>query len=377
MLQALAIWVASRVALITYVCLVSTLMSLQRDQPGRTPEVGVLDRFVYWDSFHFLRIADLGYVPPGLECCDQAFFPGYPLVIRLVSLLTGANLTLAALIVSELAGAVAAVILWRLAADSAGGVRAARAAVLFLSVAPFGIFLSAVYSESLFLALALAAWWAATRQRWWLAGALAGATTGVRINGLFLTAALAVMYLLHLRERRAREGTSWWPRWDALALLAPLVVLGAYFAWLYRATGSMNAWLEAESTGWSRETAWPWQGLMAGWQAIAHTTGSDLVISRWADLLTVVAGLALTAVLVALRRWPEAVYLSLNIAVLVSSTTMVSAPRYALMWFPGYLLLAQLSVRPRWEWVTPVVVAACIPLFAAMSLSFAAHQWVS
>ena len=48
----------------------------------------------------------------------------------------------------------------------------------------------------------------------------------------------------------------------------------------------------------------------------------------------------------ALRRWPEATYVGLSVGVLVCSTLIVSAPRYALTWFPAYLLLAQVYTGP-------------------------------
>jgi integral membrane sensor domain MASE1 len=65
------------------------------------------------------------------------------------------------------------------------------------------------------------------------------------------------------------------------------------------------------------------------------------------------------------------------VAVLVCSTMLTSAPRYALTWFPAYVLLAQLVVRPRWRWPTIALAAVCLPLLAVLSLAFAAHQWVS
>jgi hypothetical protein len=101
------------------------------------------------------------------------------------------------------------------------------------------------------------------------------------------------------------------------------------------------------------------------------------VISRWADLVVTVAGIALVVVLAVLRRWPETVFVLLNVAVLACSTTLISAPRYALMWFPAYLLVAELGVRDRWRRLTPTVVIACLPLLGVVALSFASHQWTA
>jgi hypothetical protein len=101
------------------------------------------------------------------------------------------------------------------------------------------------------------------------------------------------------------------------------------------------------------------------------------VVSRWADLLTVVAGVVLVVVLAQLRRWAEAVYVGLNVGVLVCSTTLVSAPRYTLTWFPAYLLLAELAQRPGWRWLRgPVPVASAVAM-AALALLFSTHRWVA
>lgn len=354
----------------------SWLLGVDPALRGRDFGRWILERFTWWDSWHFLRIADVGYPPH--TCCDQAFFPGYPLVIRALSPLFGSDLMLAGLVTSELAGAAAAVLLWHLASGPMPGMGAAarpilgKHAVLYLAFAPYGVYLSVVYGESLFLACTLAAWLAATRRRWWWAGLLAGAAAAVRINGAFLAVALAVMYAIQLRaEGRLR------PHRDALALLTPLFVVLAFFAWLHRTTGSWSAWRDAEVRGWQRRAAWPWDGLRIGWHAATAAHAPEMIFAQWADLLTTVAGLVLIVVLVRLRRWPEATYLAPNVAVLVCSTTLVSAPRYALAWFPGYLLAAQLTAHPRAGWLHPVILVVCVPLLAGLSLLFAKHAWVS
>jgi hypothetical protein len=365
-------WVASRLSLMLLVVLGSSLLGLDAARRSAAGGSWVLDRFTYWDSFHFTRIAERGYLPPGLPCCDQAFFPGYPLAIRVLSPVTGGNEMLAGILISLAASTAAAMALWQLAVAQGLDARRAATAVAVLAVAPYGIFLSAVYSESLFLAVTVAAWWAAETRRWWWAGALAAAATAVRINGMFLVAALAVMYLVQLREDRQRR-----PRPDVLALALPFVVLGAYFGYLFARTGAWNAWQVAQDTGWARRTAWPWTGLQAGWEAIQVAPTPDLLVSRWADLLSVVGGLVLLGALLWLRRWAEATYIALSVGVLVCSTMITSAPRYALMWFPAYLLLARLVHRPGWGWLRVAVPALCLPLMAALALTFSARLWVS
>lgn len=375
--QALAIWLGSRAALSGFVLLAGYLLGTPPAQQIHAPGAWILERLVWWDSFHFLRIAGDGYPPTG-RCCDQAYFPGYPAAIRALTPVVGGYPEWAALLVTLLFGGVAAVLLWRLATERAAAAgnphpeRAGITVVSFLAVAPYGIFLSAAYSETMFLAFAIGAWWAGGRRRWWLAGLLLAGATATRINGMFLATALAVMYLGQLRA----DGR-WRPRVDVLALLAPAAVIMTYFGWLHQRTGSWTAWQDAQKIGWQRETAWPWQGIAIAWRSLRSTAAPDLVISRTADLVTILAGLVLVGVLLALRRWPDAIYLGLSVAVVACSTVLISSPRYALTWFPVFLLVTDLVQQPRWQWLRPALLIGCPPVAAAVALLFSAHQWVA
>jgi len=366
----LTTWLTTRVALVLLAVGLPPL--LRRAQgPQLAPAAWPLDRLAGWDTWHYTRIAERGYLPLGLPCCDQAFFPGYPLAMRALMPVTGGSALVAGLIITLAAGVAAVLLLRRLALLTTGDERVARTAVLYLALAPTGIFLTAVYTEAMFLALSLGAWLCANRRSWWWAGALAAGAATVRVNGLLLAVGLAVMYLGQLRSQGR-----WRPRPDVLALAAPIATTAAYLGYLAARTGSLNAWQEAQQRGWARRTAWPWQGLSEGWHALWRDAPVNLVLSRWADLIAVLAGITLVVALLWLRRWAEGVYVGLNVAVLVCSTLIVSAPRYALMWFPGYLLVAQLVHRPGWRWLRVAVPVVCAPLLVWPTLSFAAHLWV-
>lgn len=389
-IEAVAFWLATRAGLVVFTVMACWL--LQVDKGGRLTGSTryFLERFTWWDSFHFLRIVERGYLSLAKGGGDQAFFPGYPLAIRAVRPLVGGNAALAGFAVSVVAGTVAAAVLWHLGRLATGSARGGRIAVLMLAVAPYGYFLVTVYSEALFLAFALGAWAAGLTRRWWLAGVLAGLATGVRINGVFLGLALLVLYLQQAWADREPAAPTTAPttapatapirprlRPDVLALTLPLLVVAAYFAYLHTRTGTWNAWQQAQQLGWKRSTAAPWTGLHNGWLSATTAHTADLVISRWADLAVTVGGIVLTLVLLGLRRWAEAVFVLLNVAVLVCSTTLISAPRYALMWFPLYTLVAELSLRRRWSWLAPGIAVACVPLLGVVALSFASHGWTA
>jgi len=115
-------------------------------------------RMAHWDSLLYGALAVRGYPAPGETCCYQAFFPGFPWLMRTLAPLTANNVFLAGFLVTQLAGLVSAALLWRLAVDLSGQRRDGLLAVLFMSVTPMSIFFTVVYTESLFLALSLGAW---------------------------------------------------------------------------------------------------------------------------------------------------------------------------------------------------------------------------
>lgn len=122
---------------------------------------------VRWDALHYLWIAQSGYRHAG----DTVFFPLYPLLVHAAAWLTGSDVR-AGIIVSLGALAVALTLLHRLTTLELGR-RAADATVLLIAFAPLSFFFSALYTESLFLALSVGAVYAARRDRWAVACLLA------------------------------------------------------------------------------------------------------------------------------------------------------------------------------------------------------------
>ena len=160
-----------------------------------------------WDAGWYLLIAHQGY-DPGLGAATAArgaFFPLYPLLVRALSVLLIAPV-LAGIVVSVLALAVALYGLHRLAALETGSREVARLAVMVTAFAPMAFFFSAVYSESLYLALSVGAFWFARRGRWAATGALGGLAAATRPTGLLLLAPALILYLYGPRRDRPPDG---------------------------------------------------------------------------------------------------------------------------------------------------------------------------
>lgn len=170
------------------------------------------DMLANWDVQHYFAIAQHGYTGGN----DIAFFPGWPLVLRAFATL-GVPMLWAGVGLALVCSALAASALHRL-----GG---PIAAVVWL-LAPTTVFTLVPYTEAPFCAAAFWAWERARRGRWGAAASLAAIACSLRVSGLFLLGALAILALTSRGARGSAPGV----RPAAGALAAP----GQRWTWPYR-----------------------------------------------------------------------------------------------------------------------------------------------
>ncbi len=327
--------------------------------------------FQQWDWYHFVNIARDGYYPdstgPWTEGWDnrEAFFPGFPIVLRAVHTVLP-HWTLAGVLISFVSGAVAVLALARLVRLERPGTSADRDAVLLFLLSPCAVFLAVGYSEALFLALALPAWLAARRHQWALAALLTALATSVRITGLFVAAAIAVHFVVTARAHR---------KWSAVPWLAvPGLPVAAYFLYLYSNTGDLMAWKHAQERGWYRNPTAPWHTWSTTWTAAfdhVQTTGYAAMFQ--AELVATVVGVVLLTLLVRRRRWAEATYIGLNLFALGTSYWFMSMPRATLLWWPLWVGLGVWSLRH--PWVRSTYLCLVAPLSTVVALTFFSGRW--
>ncbi|NEE24159.1 hypothetical protein G3M53_01595, partial [Streptomyces sp. SID7982] len=268
----------------------------------------------HWDANHYLHIARDGYFPAGAGPWTsgwdnrEAFFPGYPFLLRAVHTVVP-DWTAAGLLISLAAGAVAVLALARIARTYLPEEGAGHRTVVLFLLSPCAVFLAAGYTEALFLAFALPAWLAAMKHRWALAAVLTTLGTAVRVSGLFLAAAIGLLFLLSVR---AGGGSRTWRSagWTLLPALPP----AAYSWYLHAHTGDWMAWKHAQERGWYRTFHTPWEAWANTWTgAFGGTQSTGYAFMFQAELAAMLVGLALVALLVRRRRWPEAVYVALSL----------------------------------------------------------------
>ncbi|MGV9378895.1 mannosyltransferase family protein [Nonomuraea sp. NPDC003707] len=348
--DALLLWFGSRAGL-----LVMTLLG--------TALGAYADKWRKWDAGLFITIAQYGYDgEPGKPVDDglPAFFPGFPMLLRVVHLVVP-DWAAAGLLISLAAGAVAMVALARLAElEGASGWMAVLALLLY----PMAVFLAAGYSESLFLAFAIPAWLAARQGQWSLAASLAAGASCVRITGLFLAVALVVEFFTRREPIRQRIRQAGW-------LVVPFVPLATYSYYHYRRSGDWLAWKHAQEAGWGRDFAWPWEAWKTTWRSAMGS--DDFAVAFRMEITGVVVALAALIWLLALRRWSELVYTGLQAAALMTSAYYLSIPRSLLLWFPLWILVAKIATRRPWVMVVYALIFG--PLMLLNAERFLSGAW--
>jgi hypothetical protein len=342
-----------------------------------------------WDSVWYMAIASGGYG----DGAREAFFPLYPLLVKVAGAPLHSTLVGGALLSTALLG-VALVLLHRLVAlDYERAV--ARNAVLVTALFPMSFFFSAVYSESLFLCVSIGAVYAARRERWAWAGALGALAATTRSAGVLLLVPLAMIYLWDAGRPRLRARRPL--RADALWLALVPLGLASYCGFLALAGHDALAPFHAQEV-WFRSFAGPfagaWDGLVAGVQGTRQLVsgarepvyfsaagGDPFVVARHNIELLVWLALALVAIAGVLRRLPAAygayvvAALALPLSYPVGPQPLMSLPRFVAVLFPLAIWLAL--------WMTGrvlrerLVVAAFAAALAVYTGIFATWHWVA
>jgi Mannosyltransferase (PIG-V) len=328
--------------------------------PG-SPTTDWLAALSRWDGKWYLAIARDGYAYHESAASSLNFAPGYPALMRLVGQAIGRTdndgLLAVGIILSNLALLVALVCLYLLAREVDGQATAGRA-VLWLVAFPSTLYLSAVYPESLFLALAISGFLFALRGRWALASVLIAGATLTRNYAVLLSVPLFWHYLVQHR---------WRPRRDIGWLLFVPFTFAVWQAYYWALTGDPLAMPHA-SAEWGRNLTAPWDMLryyfsIKYWTAYVASGGAVTSDRSPIDILSVLLLGGLVALSWRLRPRSLGLLATVLYLPMISTGGFVAVPRYALEVFPIYLVLARLA-RPRWLLAASLAIAGGLALVA-------------
>lgn len=345
-----------------------------------------------WDSAWYLSIAKTGYS----LSYQTVFFPLYPGLIRLGGDVVGGGLDLLVGIVISFACSVGALYLLHRLVTLEFNPQLARNTVWIVAWLPVSVALSAVYSESIFLVLAIGSFYAGRRGRWALAGVLAGLSSASRNGGILLLLPLLVLYMYGPRTDRA-------PDMPGAKGLNPRYLLRPDVAWLALVPVGLVAFMVylgvtighpldpfTHQHHWGRyffplggiplEIWTLLKDLAAAVPGLDPRRAAKISVSGVFRHFYSFAFLVLAAVLLRIcwKRLPAAytVFAAISLAMAVSvpanNEPLKSLPRFTLVMFPLWIALALWATEHR---RVRTVIAISAPLLALSTYLFVIWSW--
>ena len=292
-----------------------------------------------------------------LRSNEAHFFPLYPWMIRVMTLLTGKSV-FAGILVSNLSAVLFLYFFYNLAQKLLDSERGAQAS-LFYVFFPTSFYLNAVYSESLFLACLVGAFFYLEQKK--LIPALIAAALAMLCRP---TAILAVPALIWLAALRFPER-----RWLAASLVGIICFasLAVYLSILWNTFGNWGALTEGANY-WRGAARYPLYALVRFFSNPIALHGQHNSILDFSF-----AVLHLLSIVFIFRRFPFPYFLySIIYIVFVLSSSLFSFSRLCLVNFPFFLYLGS-QLSGRWAFVVQTFTAMLLAFFFA---AFANWFWV-
>ncbi len=377
-----AVFLSSRLLFLVAGALAAAL--LPQADPAGDPlgPGGFLGHWARWDGAWYAEIATEGYGERAPA--STAFFPLYPMLVRLGTVLWGGPALWGVLI--SLASTLFALFFVYRIAEKLYDARAARAATLCLAFFPTAFFLNALYTEALFLALTAGTLWAAlVRRDFLVAGLLGGLAAATRNVGVLLLVPLLLEWARHRREFGSR---------GILGMTLVPAGLVAYAAYLWARFGDPLVFARQQGDYWNREVSGPLATLGDAWRAagvgmeyvsdpatlfLANDATPALEASNVLNLGFLV--FFLVVALAGLFVLPPG--LSVYAAALVLLPVLTPSPRFPLMSLPRFVLgalpvflvLGYFLSRSRWALASWLALSGSLGV-ALMAL-FVTWRWVA
>jgi hypothetical protein len=329
-------------------------------------------QLLQWDSEWYFKIVTEGYRYNGDPTIEQniVFYPLYPMLARGLVVISGITPADALLLVSNVAGLLAIVVLFKLVREEFGD-RLALTTTALLSFFPTSVLLSAGYTESLELLLIVSFCLALKRQHHLLAALFAGLAVADRSTGIVLLPVLVCEMWLN-RDKKPFP-----------ALLLPCILVATSGLWLFmiylwNSFGDPLAFSDGQAA-FHQETSMVTRVIAA----LKLAPFTRMILNDWnpwgQDSWFTLAFIVLIIVGWFRLRFSWAllatgVFLLPYLTLSGGPAGFVSMMRFNLVSFPLFVVLADVGLRARW------LLAGVVALFSAAlfmdAALFARRIWI-
>lgn len=314
------------------------------------------------DVVHYTDLARDGYQRAAFDVSNPlsqkfAFFPLFPLLLWLLGHLT-ADVLLWSAALNNLFFFVSLILLYKLTLEFGYDDSVASRTLFYLAAFPVSYFFSMPFTESLFVLLTVASFYAAKRERWWLAGVIGLLASATRLTGVFLLPALLVLSWQMYRSLQIKK------------IVGLLLIPFGLFAYMF-----YSWWLSGDALAFKHAAEfWNRKPSLFFVSALFQYLGQPQTIAEAWNIHVVNAAAALLCCvciyfLARRREWALALYTLMSVVVPLSSGVLQSMGRYTMGFFPVFIALGIVAKSERWDqtirFVFVILLGIMTTLFAA------------
>lgn len=331
------------------------------------------------DSPRYLQVAQEGYMGTGeyQKMINIVFLPLYPFLVNILSRLTFLSYFYSAITVSFISLTIACYYFYKLLLIDYSE-RITKTAVKYFLIYPYSFFLSAVYTESTFMAACFACIFYMRQKKWLYAGIAGSFASFCRTQGILLIIPVVFEILLDIKEKYNLENNDKKKKvkiknklFNNAYLWTGLIPLGYGFYLLVNkvVTGDWFKYLEHQKTYWRQTfTFFPkvFVHLLGAFNYVAYMDMRNIV--TWGTQI-VAFFVAIVLIIVNSKkiRTSYLVYGLFQIVVSYSAAFLMSGSRYLIGAFPIFISAALLSEN---EHIDRLLTFFCILYYAIIVICY-------
>jgi hypothetical protein len=330
-IQIVLVFLATRLSMVALAWASSMVIPYGPDHP---PMTSILDLFTKWDAGWYISIVENGYSYGPDKGSSVAFFPLFPLIVRILLYIIP-SAKFCGYLVSNAALLLACLYLYRISYLDYSDDAIAYNAVVYMLIAPVSFFFSSIYTESMFLLLTISALYYARINKWLIAGILGALASATKMLGILIIIPLMVEYFefdySSISIRRKNFGI------NILSFLLVPIGLLAYMILLYVRFSDPFAMISTQRA-WGREIS----SISHAIEMMGMLPPFYVFIFFGACMLTLVSLLGMVKYRM---RLSYVVYCLFYMLVIISTGSFKSMPRLVSVLFPCYLLMSVVSSK--------------------------------
>jgi len=321
--------------------------------------------FVNFDGVHYLTLSTEGYRP-----LTYFYFPLYPLLIKLISgVITSGGVEQIAAVGVCIANASFLIALYGfyLLIKIDYPKKIAYLAVVLLLVSPASFYFGALYNEALFFAVCVWSFYFYRKKKWVYSGLLAALATATRVVGIAILPALMVELYLQWKKEKIKLVT------PLISILLGFIGIGTYLVFMHFETGNFVEFISSVGIfGQQRSSSLVllpqvfYRYIFKVMPAINYNYFPVLLTTYLELAVAVIFGFLAILAFYKLRL-SYTIFSLIAYLIPTLSGSFSSLPRYVLVLFPLYLLIAlYVSKANKYMQISFLLISVVINLLTAM-----------